>query len=362
MTNARMLMLLLSYVFIAVGCNNLAGDAKRLDTLSETLKAMESLTSEVFDHALKEHPDISKSMDAEGVEFHRTLVEAWSDPTDGGGANRMEKAAESPRFGNIAAREKAKAYVRAAKGEKAVRELDKVKPVYNSFPGFWLEYAESQVMHLDMNGALTSLNHLVTIAKHPTYAFILMEAAYSVQNRYAQSLEATRKALKLSPDLPYLYYREGRPCVVLRDHECSVRAYKKIEDIHPKSLYQIADSLFVLGRYQESVDYYNRLLDAYPAHRLVLTKLGEVYMAMEDYKEAEKVLRLEISRKRDNEIAYILLGNALLLDGKPEMALEPLGKALSINPDLPRAHILRAKCFMALGRIKEAEEESKWIR
>jgi adenylate cyclase len=50
----------------------------------------------------------------------------------------------------------------------------------------------------------------------------------------------------------------------------------------------------------------------------------------------------------------LFLGSAYRVAGRYEEALVPLKKALTLNPDLSRAHVVLARCYAELDRLEEA--------
>lgn len=327
---------------------------------AKALKALENTGSASSAGEWKNNPEIFKQFGKDGAEFHRNLSRIWAAINDGVPEN-VDRAAGSSRFSNLLMREKGREYIRAVDTKKAMESLNSVNDIFGKSPVFVQELGESIAIDLQWKESLKVLYKASGMTRSPIYVYFLIEALEGDLNRYGESLKAARAALKVNPMMPYFDYREGRACAVLQDYECAIKAYLRIAEIHPKSAYQLADAYFVLGNYKEAARWYEKLLASYPDYRLALTKLAETYMSMGEYEKAEEIFRRDIARKPEDVVAYTLLGNTFLLAGKPEQALDALDNAIAINDNLPRAHELRAKCYLDLGRVKDAEIESKWI-
>jgi len=354
----RTVLILLAIIVMSIGCAKRDRDL-RPDALAKALKSIETLTS--ADESWKNDTALIGIMGEDGVSFHAMLFDAWSEGTDNGAVEAYVPTETGSRFDKVSARERGRAYLRLVDTQRALADLEESVETYPASPFLRLEISEARLMSLDMQGAVKSLEKAVSHSDRPVYAYILMEAAHSVLNHYAPALKATRNALKITDNVPYLDYREGRACAALQDYECSIKAYARIEDIHPKSLYQKAQAYSALGNYEKAAEYYKKILELYPAHRSMMTLFAETYINMGKYDEAVKLLRDEIRNKPKNTVAYVLLGNALLLDGKNEQAIEALDKVLAIDTNIPRAHKLRAQALIAAGRIEEAEKELEWL-
>jgi tetratricopeptide (TPR) repeat protein len=82
------------------------------------------------------------------------------------------------------------------------------------------------------------------------------------------------------------------------------------------------DKYFAIGRYNEAISSYNRILTLDPNHEVALNNKGAALAGL----------------------------------GQPSQAISYLDKALSINPDNPYAWENKARILRALGRIVEATE------
>jgi Flp pilus assembly protein TadD len=73
--------------------------------------------------------------------------------------------------------------------------------------------------------------------------------------------------------------------------------------------------------------------------------------------EAERVLSGLVAERGDSAELRLLLGQALLVQGKPTEALEQLEVAARLAPDDPRVHDELGRAYQKLGRTALAQQE-----
>ena len=137
--------------------------------------------------------------------------------------------------------------------------------------------------------------------------------------------------------------------------------------------------IFLLAGFQSPQDSVRQHYEAAEAHRRAgnltaaetefaailaegYAKLGKIYLAEKNYKEAVAALEAAVIYQPDSEIVLIDLGIAYFSAEQYTKALPPLRKALSINPQSKGAHHMSGQTHFMLGEFEKAQAELEIAR
>lgn len=127
---------------------------------------------------------------------------------------------------------------------------------------------------------------------------------------------------------------------------------------------RIAMAHFLLGEIDLSrgdapaaVEEFNKELTINPSVWLVYWRLGDAYVRLEKYDEAEKVLREAVWLNETSTGAYILLGQVALKRNDPGRAAGYLERAATLDPQNDYVHYFLGKAYQGLGRSVEANQQ-----
>jgi len=87
------------------------------------------------------------------------------------------------------------------------------------------------------------------------------------------------------------------------------------------------------------------------------TCMARAFMAKRDYGNAISELRVTVRQNPTGASEHRVLGQALLLSGKPDEALLELQAAVYLNPDSSLAHHYLGTAFFELQSLEEAEKQ-----
>lgn len=107
---------------------------------------------------------------------------------------------------------------------------------------------------------------------------------------------------------------------------------------------------------EEAKKAFNRLLELDPANAKALALLISL-SAQGDVKTAISQVQKQIELAPEASGHYMLLGDLLLRDKQPEIALDAFAKAQSLDPQNPQPFIIRARIMAATGKTDEAIKE-----
>ena len=197
----------------------------------------------------------------------------------------------------------------------------KIKPL------FYL--AQAYFMQPDMDRALQTIKLAATLA--PTDA--------QVCQKYGEYLSATidtreeglswlEKARRLNPNLPRIDFEIGRTQFQLTDYESAAVNFDaglSKDGADGEDAFYLAESAANLGYWEKARSSYN-------------------YALTHGYTKGP---------------AYYGLGRSQLELGNSAAAIEPLQRAVSVQPSLIKAHFQMAKAYRQLNRTRDAESETR---
>jgi len=125
---------------------------------------------------------------------------------------------------------------------------------------------------------------------------------------------------------------------------------------HPEVLGALAYAWRLRKNYEQSERYYKKALNA-GGGASTHTNYGSLLLLMERYKEAEVQLRkaLQDPRYRNQHIAFINLGDALLAQDRFDEAVDAYRQAKIINPRQDASRLKEAEAYVKYNRLNYAQ-------
>lgn len=174
------------------------------------------------------------------------------------------------------------------------------------------------------------------------------------------------KRPKPSDDLKYeefmTYYNMGNTLFKLGRYEEAIDSYKKSLEINPAledSNENISRALIAMGRKDEALEYYRKVVSNneknYNVHFIIGRLLGE----LKRYDEAISELKESIKLNSGNVDSYAELGRIYSEAGKDSDAVDAFKKLVKKKPDDQDSQIYLAKAYDRCGKTKEALDSYK---
>ena len=158
--------------------------------------------------------------------------------------------------------------------------------------------------------------------------------------------------------LPELRVKLNKPDEELSPRER--REYRRVlaeATMRPLAVEFLLGSLkFAEGDPEGALEHLSRAQSAETGQPGLFLKLGEVYLEMKRWPEAEKSLESALAADPENPAAYAGLARAYLARRKNKKAAEAALEAVSLAYHNPRAHLLLGMALHRLGRIPRAVE------
>ncbi|MEM9917904.1 MAG: tetratricopeptide repeat protein [Bacteroidota bacterium] len=130
------------------------------------------------------------------------------------------------------------------------------------------------------------------------------------------------------------------------------KAAQTLEDAW--TAYRIGEAFHKSGNFQQALPYLSKAVDGLPYHLDFQEKLGNAYVGLKRFEEAEKVYRFVIGENDKRKVALCNLGFVLTLKRQFQDALQLYDRALALDPDYVQALLNKAALMQFLNRKSEA--------
>lgn len=159
---------------------------------------------------------------------------------------------------------------------------------------------------------------------------------------YNEAIKNYEKGLQINPWLGELYYNIG---VTLHNKGIigpTLGYFLKAERFTdtPDLPFYIGSLYLKKNDYDEAIFYFEKAIKYQFKKKDMLPlqlQLGRIYLAVKDYKNAERTFTEAIEVKKDNAEAYYYLAMVYLDQGKKELAIKTLQMVVEIAPDSKEA-------------------------
>lgn len=179
---------------------------------------------------------------------------------------------------------------------------------------------------------------------------------------YPRAERELRAGLLLEPDRPELHLRLGIVLFRLRRYGDAIPEVERA--VAANSTY-LADSQIVghcyaaLGKMEEAVAWYRRVLEAKPTNREALRGLGNALEKLDRLDEAEEALRRSVAASPDYAPPLLSLGRVLVRRKQAAIAIPYLERARQLDPFEPDVEYELKRAYRDTGAEEKAEEASQ---
>jgi tetratricopeptide (TPR) repeat protein len=177
------------------------------------------------------------------------------------------------------------------------------------------------------------------VLKHSGYAL----DPSRMRAKLERNLDILRKETARFPDDGVCLFHLGETLAMLGNHEEAAAAYTKAvggrglpAELKPVAEQNLASAMIRTGRYEEAMRTLRRVLEMDPGMLSAHLLIGSALFALKKYKRAEQEIVTYISMAREKR--------------------KPAVRFMGFEADIPAAMVLIAKCRLADGGIKSAEE------
>jgi tetratricopeptide (TPR) repeat protein len=226
-----------------------------------------------------------------------------------------------------------------------------------------LQSARKLIQNQNYGKAIEELNSCLRINPQDYDAHFELGKVYTFQENYELAKEKLNETIRINPGEAEPHQYLARIFVAQTKYEDARRERKKAMELEPNTfnvrldnvMYLIHDDVFL--DLDEAMKELKVLKSLNPNAPIVDYLIGMVLLRMGKFKESVETLENLINQFQGNFETFYLLGIAYLRDGKYSKAVETLKEALKINPDnLETKWGLRLAVERGGGDLKKLEE------
>lgn len=197
------------------------------------------------------------------------------------------------------------------------------------------------------------------LPENSTDGAYLLASCYVMTQHWDDARKTFAHVFSVPPDSAIAYLMFGKFLVRQRLEDRAVPEIQAALQRDPR----LAMAHFLLGEIDlykgdapSAVEELNKEVAINPTVWLVYWRLGDAYVRLEKYEEAEKVLKEAIWLNETSSGAYILLGQVALKRNDPGMAAGFLERAVKLDAQNDYVHYFLAKAYQGLGRTADANQ------
>ena len=178
------------------------------------------------------------------------------------------------------------------------------------------------------------------------------------------AIEAFEQSIELDPQFPLAYaglgqaywrkYEYTREPVWLEEATEYAQIAHNLDDALAQVNITLGRINQSMGRYEEAIDYFDRVRAADPTNADAYRGLAGGYESLGDIDEAEATLKRAIRLKPDIWVGYSALGAFYHRQNRYEEAIEQFKKVIELTPDNHRGYSNLGANYFFLGEIDEA--------
>lgn len=188
----------------------------------------------------------------------------------------------------------------------------------------------------------------------------LLASSYTMTQRWNDARRTYAKLFSVPPDSAMAFLVFGKFLIRQRLEDRAVGEIQtalKLDPEVPMAHFLLGEIDLYKGDSPGAVAEFNKELAVNPSIWLVYWRLGDAYVRLERYDEAETVLRQAIWLNETSSGAYILLGQVALKKNDPAAAAAYLETAVKLDPQNDYIHYFLGKAYQGLGRTADANQQ-----
>jgi tetratricopeptide (TPR) repeat protein len=188
----------------------------------------------------------------------------------------------------------------------------------------------------------------------------LLSICYVMTEQLDKARKSLAQMFSVSADSAMAYLALAKLLVRQQKVEAAVPQVETALRLDPRLVmahFLLGEIDFYESKPQAALGEFQKELAVNPTLWLVYWRLGDAYFRLENYDEAEKVLKEAVWLNDGSSGAVILLGEIALKKNDPALAAGVLERALTLDSQNLEAHDSLASAYKALGRESDANQQ-----
>ncbi|MDA8179565.1 MAG: tetratricopeptide repeat-containing serine protease family protein [Deltaproteobacteria bacterium] len=180
--------------------------------------------------------------------------------------------------------------------------------------------------------------HRQALRINPKYVetWISLGIVYAYLERYNESVEAIRQALRNNPEEPIAWITLGTTYLKHNRHNDAIEAYRQALRINPEDAnawYYLGDAYANLKRYDEAIEAFRQAVRINPENATVWIYLGRAYFTLKRYDESIEALRQVVRINPEDPDDWYNLGFVYYTSGNRTAALNTVKELRRLDPE-----------------------------
>jgi tetratricopeptide (TPR) repeat protein len=201
----------------------------------------------------------------------------------------------------------------------------------------------------------------VTTHSVEAYRFYLEGIDYDNKNYYSEAEGSFRQALEFDSTFAMAYYRLALLSWYQwggqKERDLIAKAMKYSDNVSWREKRYIAGAQAIMSeRYTEGIEELEEIIHRYPDEKEALNWLAMVYWYLNRYEEAISLLTRVVDVDSLHVLAYEVLAEVYDVTGDDERSHWAMNRALSLAPDEPLTHTIKAELYAWHGKMDQAIE------
>jgi tetratricopeptide (TPR) repeat protein len=218
---------------------------------------------------------------------------------------------------------------------KAIENYEMALSINPKFASAWYNMGNAYAGLGIITRAIENYKQAVSFNRKDTYALYNLANALEQMGRYQEAIDTFTKVLRLDSKHCESYFGRGNSyyqtdnfALALKDYDSAIALYSDNSELW----YAKADAEYNLGRLDESIASYIKVLEITPHNYNAMLDLCNTFIENEEYERSEDILKELLARRPDWCEPYFSGAKLCFLKGNVERGIAMIERAFEADP------------------------------